>query len=116
AGGELAGQWPDGLAQLPQLAGVGVEDVELIELPVAVELGGLPGSAGGSQPMADLLGDEAAEVVDARLQLLTVEGLVTWLRAGGRLEQPVEVELPHDAVQVVPLGGLALSLHAPVLA
>jgi hypothetical protein len=72
AGGKLAGQRPDGLAQLPQLARVGVEDVEVVELAIAVQLGGLLGPPGGGEPVPDLLGDEAAEVVDARLERLTV--------------------------------------------
>ena len=38
-GGQLAGQGADGLAQLAELAGVGAEEVDVLELPLAVELG-----------------------------------------------------------------------------
>ena len=125
AGGELAGERLQRLAQRQHLLAAGVHEVDVLGQRLAQRLGHGLDAAVGHQPAADLGLDLLLELLDAALVLVVLEPLLelgelaVHLLAGGLhqlLEHAVEIEVPQRAVEVVGAADGPARLHAGVAA
>ena len=76
AGGELAGQRVQRLAQQLHLVAAGMHELDVFGQRLAQRLGHRLGTAVGDEPAADLRLDLGLELLDATLELLALEALL----------------------------------------